>query len=470
MLRFGTDGVRGDADTDLTTPLIVALGRAAARVLGADTFFVGRDTRESGPRIEADLARGLATEGANVVALGVAPTPAIAFLAQRAGSPAAIVSASHNPWNDNGVKLVGADGRKLTGVAEAAIEAELLALIAQPAAEESRRSTAASAARPDANPTMEAEESRRPDANPTMETVSLEAYLAHLLGALDGRSLRGLRVVIDCANGAAYDMGPRALRAAGADVEVLHAAPDGRNINDGCGSTDPSELQRAVVDQGADLGLALDGDADRVVAVDEQGELIDGDQIMVMTALDWHERKMLRNDAIVVTVMSNLGLRRALSGAGVAIVETPVGDRSVTAAMADRDLAIGGEQSGHIVFADLATTGDGVLTGLIVCDLVARRGAALSALAAAMTRLPQVLVNVRLERKVDLGAESGVLRIVREIEAELGDRGRVLVRSSGTEPLLRVMVEAPTSTEAEASAARIVTAIKDLEGEAPEGS
>jgi phosphoglucosamine mutase len=265
-------------------------------------------------------------------------------------------------------------------------------------------------------------------------------------------------------------MGPRALRGAGAEVEVLHATPDGRNINDGCGSTDPSELQRVVVERGADLGLALDGDADRVVAVDEHGALVDGDQIMVMTALDWHERGILRNDAIAVTVMSNLGLRRALSTAGVAIVETPVGDRSVTAAMAERDLAIGGEQSGHIVFADLATTGDGVLTGLIICDLVARRGAALSTLAAAMTRLPQVLVNVRLERKIDLGAEPGLLEAVRKVEAELGDRGRVLVRSSGTEPLLRVMVEAPTAAEAEGAAARIAGAIGEMEGQAPGGS
>jgi phosphoglucosamine mutase len=449
VLRFGTDGVRGDANADLTTPLIVALGRAAARVLGAGTFFIGRDTRESGPRIEADLARGLAAEGANVVALGVAPTPAIAFLAQRAAAPAAIVSASHNPWNDNGVKLVGADGRKLTDVAEAAIEAELRTLIAQPLI---------------AQPLIAQPASQSGSTADSVTPVGdLDAYLEHLVGALDGRSLRGLRVVIDCANGAAYEMGPRAFRAAGAGVEVLHAAPDGRNINDGCGSTDPSELQRAVVEHGADLGLALDGDADRVVAVDEQGELVDGDQIMVMTALDWHERAMLRNDAIAVTVMSNLGLRRALADAGVGIVETPVGDRSVTAAMAEQDLAIGGEQSGHIVFADLATTGDGVLTGLIVADLVARRGAALSALAAAMTRLPQVLVNVPLARKVDLGGESEVGRTVREIEAELGGRGRVLVRSSGTEPLLRVMVEAPSASEAEESAARIVSAIHRLE-------
>ena len=446
MLRFGTDGVRGDADTDLTTPLIVALGRAAARVLGAETFLIGRDTRESGPRIEADLARGLAAEGASVVALGVAPTPAVAFLAQRRAAPAAIVSASHNPWPDNGVKLVGPDGRKLGDEAEAAIEALLMGGFASEGA-------------------ADAAVERRDSSESSVARVGdLDAYLAHLLGALDGRSLDGLRVVIDCANGAAFDIGPRALRAAGAEVEVLHAAPDGRNINDACGSTDPSELQRAVVEHGADLGFALDGDADRVVAVDEQGELVDGDQIMVMTALDWHERGMLRNDAIAVTVMSNLGLRRALAGAGVGIAETPVGDRSVTAAMAAGDLAIGGEQSGHIVFADLATTGDGVLTGLIVGDLVTRRGVGLSTLAASMTRLPQVLVNVRLARKVDLEAEPGIGAAVREIEAELGDRGRVLVRSSGTEPLLRVMVEAPTSGEAEAAAARIAAAIH--EGEA----
>jgi phosphoglucosamine mutase len=289
--------------------------------------------------------------------------------------------------------------------------------------------------------------------------VDLDAYVVHLLSALDGRSLDGLRVVIDCANGAAFDLGPRALRAAGAVVEVLHAAPDGRNINDGCGSTDPSALQRVVVDHGAQLGLALDGDADRVVAVDEKGELVDGDQIMVMTALDWHERGMLRNDAIAVTVMSNLGLRRALSAGGVAIVETPVGDRSVTAAMATRDLAIGGEQSGHIVFADLATTGDGVLTGLLVADVVARRGRTLSELAGAMTRLPQVLVSVPVTGGVALD-DGAVQETIGKVEAELGDRGRVMVRSSGTEPVVRVMVEAPTEDEAAAAAARVRTALE----------
>jgi phosphoglucosamine mutase len=436
MLRFGTDGVRGDADTDLTSPLVEGLGRAAATVLGADAFLVGRDTRESGPRIEADLTRGLAAGGATVRSLGVASTPAIAFLAQRAGVPAAIVSASHNAWTDNGVKLVGADGRKLADDVEAAIESTLLELASVHRTSSGTGTQVGSVA-----------------------ASELDAYVDHLLGALEGRTLAGLHIVVDCANGAASELAPRALRAAGAQVEVLHAEPDGRNINEACGSTYPQELQASVRAHGADLGLALDGDADRVVAVDERCELVDGDQIMVLTALDWHERGILRGDAIVVTVMSNLGLRRALTAAGVGIVETPVGDRNVTAAMAAHDLAIGGEQSGHIVFADLATTGDGVLTGLLVADVVARRGRTLSELAGAMTRLPQVLVNVGVTGGVGLG-DGAVQETIGKVEAELGDRGRVMVRSSGTEPVVRVMVEAPTEDEAAAAAARVRAALE----------
>jgi len=437
VLRFGTDGVRGDADTYLTPALVFALARAAARVIRADEFLIGRDTRESGPRIDADLTRGFAAEGARVTSLGVASTPAIAFLAQRTGVPAAIVSASHNPWNDNGVKIVGGDGRKLADEVERAIEVELQVQLDAPAA----------APRP---PTEVAAPAR---------TVDLDAYVEHLLGALDGRRLEGVHIVVDCANGAASELAPRAFAAAGARVDVINAAPDGRNINAGCGSTHPQSLQDAVRAHGADLGLALDGDADRVLAVDEHGELVDGDQLMVMTALDWHGRGMLRNDAIAVTVMSNLGLRRALAAAGVGIVETPVGDRNVIVAMAARDLAIGGEQSGHIVFADLATTGDGVLTGLIVSDLLARRGVPMSELAGAMTRLPQVLVNVRVAPGVDLELPR-VQQAVREVAGDLGNRGRLVVRSSGTEPVVRVMVEAPTEAEAASAAARVRAALE----------
>ncbi len=344
------------------------------------------------------------------------------------------MSASHNPWTDNGVKIVTADGRKLPDDVEAAIEAEMLSIVTLPSASSSV-------------------------ARPPVARADLDAYVGHLLGALDGRSLDGLHVVLDCANGAASELGPRAFAAAGARVEVINAEPDGRNINADCGSTYPDGLQRVVRDAGADVGLALDGDADRVLAADERGELVDGDQIMVMTALDWHARGVLRDDAIVVTVMSNLGLRRALAAAGVGIVETPVGDRHVVAAMAERNLAIGGEQSGHIVFADLATTGDGVLTGLIVADLVARQGVPLSALAASMTRLPQVLVNVRLAGPVDLERAS-IRDAIQAVEADLGERGRVVVRASGTEPMVRVMVEAPTEAEASAAAARIKAALE----------
>ena len=440
MLRFGTDGVRGDAHTDLTSPLVIALGRAAARIIGAGTFLIGRDTRESGPRIEADLTQGFAAVGVGVRTLGVASTPAIAFLAQRAGLPAAIVSASHNPWNDNGIKIVGRDGRKLAPEIETEIEAEL-------------RSQLESVSTLPSAPLL-----TLPSASPLV--LELEAYISHLLGALDGRTLEGLRVVVDCANGAASELGPRALREAGALVQVINAEPDGRNINADCGSTHPEQLQAAVRTAGADLGLALDGDADRVLAVDESGELVDGDQIMVMVALDRHERATLRNDAIAITVMSNLGLRRALTAAGVEIVETPVGDRNVTTAMAERDLAIGGEQSGHIVFADLATTGDGVLTGLIVGDLLVRRRVKMSAQAALMTRLPQVLVNVRLARPVDPDAAPAVQDAIRQVAAELGDRGRIMVRPSGTEPVVRIMVEAPTEAEATAAADRVKTALE----------
>jgi len=441
VLRFGTDGVRGNADTDLTTPLLFALGRAAARVIGAGEFVVGRDTRASGPRIEADLTAGFATEGARVRSLGIASTPAVAFFAQRANVPAAIVSASHNPWSDNGVKLLSRDGRKLAPEIETEIEtqADLLFDPALPrVAEPSARSTP-----------------------PDDDHADLDPYVRHLLSALAGRSLDTVHVVLDCANGAASEVGPRALRATGARVDVINASPDGRNINAACGSTSPQTLQRAVVERNADLGLALDGDADRVIAVDEHGALVDGDQIMVMAALDWHQRGMLRHNAIAVTVMSNLGLRRALSAAGVDIVETPVGDRNVIAAMTGHDLAIGGEQSGHIVFADLATTGDGVLTGLIVGDLLARRGQPMSVLAAYMTRLPQVLVNVRLAPGVDLELPS-VRDAARLVETDLGERGRLVLRSSGTEPVVRVMVEAPTEAEAASAAARIRAA---LEGE-----
>lgn len=436
MLRFGTDGVRGDAEKDLPTPFVVALGRAVARVLSPERVFIGRDTRASGPRIEAGLAVGLQSEVAQTVLLGVLPTPAIAFVAARAGMPAAIVSASHNPWSDNGVKVIGADGCKLPDGAEDAIEAELEVELAS-------TSDRSGHAYVDLEPSFSADE------------AGAAAYIAHVLSTLEGRDLDGLDVVLDCANGAGFDVGPRVLRDAGARVHVLHAAPDGRNINAACGSTYPDDLRRAVVERGAALGLALDGDGDRVMAVDERGEVVDGDQIMTMTAIDMHERGELRHDAIAVTVMSNLGLRRAMTAAGIGVVETPVGDRHVVAAMQAHDLVLGGEQSGHIVYSRYATTGDGLLTGLRVADLVRRSGRPASALAAQMNRVPQVLVNIRVAKQVDIGASPVLGDAVREVEAELGDAGRVLVRASGTEPLVRVMIEADAQNVADAAAERL---------------
>jgi phosphoglucosamine mutase len=435
VLRFGTDGVRGDAENDLPTPFVVALGRAVARVLHPERVVVGRDTRASGPRIEQALAIGLRSEIVQPVLLGVLPTPAIAFVAANEGVPAAIVSASHNPWTDNGVKVIGADGRKLADDVEAAIEAELEIEVGSTW---DRRTYT--------------EEPH--DAPFAADAIVSEAYIAHLLSATDSR-LDGLQVVLDCANGAGFRVGPRALEAAGARVHVLHAHPDGRNINDGCGSTHPESLRKAVVEHGAALGLALDGDGDRVLAVDERGDLVDGDQIMTMIALDTHGRGALANDAIAVTVMSNLGLRRALRTAGIDVIETPVGDRNVVDAMRSHGLVLGGEQSGHIVFAQHATTGDGLLTGLHVAALLRRTNRPLSVLADQMTRVPQVLVNIRVARRAEMGASPALVEAIRGVEAELGETGRVLVRASGTEPLVRVMIEADAQAVADAAAARL---------------
>jgi phosphoglucosamine mutase len=440
VLRFGTDGVRGDADRDLPSPFIFALARAMARVLRPERVLIGRDTRASGPRIVSDLAQGLLAEGVTPVQLGVLPTPAIAFVAAQRREPAAIVSASHNRWSDNGVKVIGADGRKLPDGAEDAIERELEALVAEMAGRYGAAGTTRTGA---------------PAPAFGADPAAADSYVEHLLSTLEGRSVAGLDVVIDCAHGAGFDLAPRVFRAAGTDVHVLHAEPSGHNINDGCGSTHPEALQAAVVRANAQLGLALDGDGDRMLAVDEHGTLVDGDQIMTMCAIDMHVRGKLRNDAIAVTVMSNLGLRRALRGAGIDVFETPVGDRHVVSAMHEHDLALGGEQSGHIVFADFATTGDGLLTGLRVADLVMRTGRPLSVLASQMQRVPQVLVNVRVNRRVDVGASAALGAAVREVEHDLGEGGRVLVRGSGTEPLVRIMIEADEQATADKAAAHL---------------
>jgi phosphoglucosamine mutase len=431
-VKFGTDGLRGVAGTELTAELALALGRAAARILGGPRFVVGRDTRESGPWLEAAFAAGVAAEGIDVELLGVLPTPGVAWLAAEAGVPAAMISASHNPFHDNGIKLFGAGGRKLSDEVEARLEADLLA---------------------SSSPIEPIGRIRHG------EDDGRERYVGHLVGSVDTRGL-GLSVVIDCANGASSVTAADALRRLGCDVDVLHASPDGRNINDGCGSTHPEGLQARVVELGADIGLAFDGDADRVLAVDHTGRIIDGDHLIAMFAIDLAARGRLAASAVVVTVMTNLGFRIAMRERGIRVVETKVGDRYVLEAMESEQLALGGEQSGHIIFRELASTGDGVLTGIQLLDLVHRSDRPLAELAdEAMTSLPQVLRNVRVERR-GLDVSAAIADEIASVTSELGDHGRVLIRPSGTEPLVRVMVEAPTAELADDAAARLVAAVE----------
>jgi phosphoglucosamine mutase len=457
VLKFGTDGVRGVANAELTPELALALGRAAARVLGGERFAVGRDTRRSGPLLEAALAAGLAAEGADVVLLGVVPTPAVAWWSATEGAPAAMVSASHNPFPDNGIKLFAAGGRKLTDEVEERLEAEMHRLLG--AGDTSDAGSGTGAANGErAVPTGAAVGRVLPSPG------SHGGYAAAVTATLEGRRLGGLTAVVDCANGSASVVAPGVLRELGADVHVLHADPDGVNINAGCGSTHTDDLARTVVERGADLGVAFDGDADRVLLVDGKGGLVDGDQIIALCAIDRHRRGVLAGDSVVVTVMSNLGFRQAMERNGIAVVETAVGDRYVLEALEERGLALGGEQSGHVIFRDLATTGDGLLTAVQALDVIVRSGRPLADLAAeAMTRLPQVLRSVRVARR-DPELVERLGHAVAEVENRLGGHGRVLVRPSGTEPLVRVMAEAPTEADAEAAVAELVHAVRALAG------
>ena len=437
-MRFGTDGVRGRAHDELTTAFAVRLARAAAHVLGADgcrEVVVGGDTRTSTPDFDAALTEGFAESGLDVVRLGVAPTPQVAHEARRRGAMGAVVSASHNPFHDNGIKLFAPGGVKLPDEVERRIEAEL-------------------------DEPGDATVSGRGAVVDATGSSAAEPYVDHVLEVLEGRDLGGLRVVLDVANGAAHQVAPRALRRAGADVTVVADRPDGRNINAGCGATHPELVAAAVVDAGAEVGIALDGDADRLIAVDHRGRVVDGDHVLAICALDLRERGRLAHDTVVVTVMTNLGFHLAMRDAGISVVDTRVGDRYVLEALAAGGFSLGGEQSGHVVFPERATTGDGALTALALLDVVRRSGRGLADLAdAAMTSLPQVLVNVPVERRVpDVGER--LAAEVAEVEAELGDTGRVLLRASGTEPLVRVMVEAPTAAEAERAAGRLADVVR----------
>jgi phosphoglucosamine mutase len=446
-LKFGTDGVRGVANSELTPELALALGRAAARVIGGDTWLVGRDTRRSGPLLHAALAAGLASEGATVRDIGVLPTPGVAHLSAVDDLPAAMISASHNPFGDNGIKLFSPGGLKLDDETEERLEAELAELEAAGIPGAADRATGAAVGRLE------------------VDTDAGHRYVRHLReDVLGGRRLSGLRVVIDCANGAASDVAPDVLTGLGAQVTVLHAEPDGVNINADCGSNHPESLRQQVVHRGAEVGLAFDGDADRLTAVDAHGNVVDGDHIIAICALDLHEQERLAADTVVVTVMTNLGFRHAMRDHGISVVETAVGDRYVLEALGKGGYSLGGEQSGHVIFRDLASTGDGVLTGIMLLDVMSRTGRTLADLASVMQRLPQVLCNVTVARRdpaliEHLGAD------IAAAELALGGEGRVLVRPSGTEPMVRVMVEAPTHDEAQAVADRLVEAVRHATGE-----
>jgi phosphoglucosamine mutase len=441
---FGTDGVRGLANADLTPELALALGRAAVGVLLAEgsgaparpAVLVGRDPRASGTLLESALVAGILSAGGDVLAAGVVPTPAVAFLTRHFGAAAgAVISASHNAMPDNGIKFFGPEGFKLPDAVEDRIEAAL--------------GTDANGA---PRPTGAGVGILRPAADD-----AVEAYLAHLLEGIP--DLDGLEVVVDCANGAAAEIAPEAYRRAGAKVTAVAADPDGHNINDGVGSTHPEHVQAALARTGARVGLAHDGDADRLLAVDEHGTLVDGDVILAICALDARDRDDLPTNTVVTTVMTNLGFRQAMDHHGIAVTQTAVGDRYVLEAMRAGGHTLGGEQSGHLIFLDRATTGDGLLTGLRLLSVVARTGQSLSELATVMRRLPQVLVNVRVADRHALEGAAAVWQAVEQEQGRLGDRGRVLVRPSGTEALVRVMVEAETQEEATATADRLAAVV-----------
>jgi phosphoglucosamine mutase len=436
--RFGTDGVRGVANADLTPEAALALGRAAAEVLGGERFVVGRDTRRSGPLLEAALVAGVCAAGVDVEVLGVVPTPAVAHTAAGLGAAGAVISASHNPFPDNGIKLFAVGGRKLDDGAQAAVEArwhDLLGGGPTPAGP-----TGAGVGR-------------------VVTGVGVDAWVDAVVASA-GVALGGLHVVVDAANGAASAFAGPVFERLGARVEVMGAEPDGLNINDRCGSTHPERLARRVVAAGADLGLALDGDADRLLAVDRRGDLVDGDHILAILAPDLRDRGALAHDTVVVTVMTNLGFRLAMQRAGISVVETPVGDRHVLTAMEAGGFNLGGEQSGHVIFRHLATTGDGLLTGVQLAAAVVRAGRPLDRLAAdAMTPVPQLLRGVPVPRP-DRDLVERVSAEVAGAERRLGAEGRVLLRPSGTEPVIRVMVEAVDAELARSVCDELVEAVQ----------
>ena len=431
---FGTDGVRGVVGETLTGDLARDLGRAAATVLirhgqTRPQFVVGRDTRVSGGMLEDAMGEGIRSAGGEILRVGVVPTPAVAFLAAELDAAGVVISASHNPAEYNGIKLFASSGYKLPESLEDEIQAEM------------------------SHTPGEAEEGSE-----TLLPEASERYLHHLTDR--GDRLDGMKVVVDCANGAASALAPEVYRRLGAEVVVMNDAPDGVNINQGCGALHPEVVAAEVVRTGADAGIAHDGDADRALFADVQGNVIDGDQVLVACAMDLKERRLLDNDTIVTTVMANIGLRRAMADAGIRVITSRVGDRYVLEDMLRTGAVLGGEQSGHVIFADCATTGDGLLTAIRFLSTSVRTGLPVSDLASKMERFPQVMVNVRVSDGAALDGAGSVWEAAGEAERELGEQGRILIRASGTEPLVRVMVEAPTEASARAHAERIAERVR----------
>lgn len=422
---FGTDGIRGVAGTPPLDPTTIfatglAIGHSLKRAHASARVLLGRDTRASSPEIAAMLAAGLRQAGVAVESAGVVPTPAVALLVRTHGFQAgAVISASHNPWRDNGIKLFGADGYKLPDAVELAIEEEILG-------------HASSVVPPD-----------KRDIPPLEDNAHmLSDYVEFLLRAVSGLNLNGLRIVADCANGAASTVAPAVFAKLGGEVALLNIEPDGSNINDGCGALHPEYVAEAVVERAAQVGLSFDGDADRCMLAGSRGNVVNGDAILLMAARDLKARGLLTGDVVVATTMSNMGLEAALRRSGIAMLRAPVGDRYVLEQMQQHNAALGGEQSGHILFPHLATTGDGLLTALVVLDLVARSGRSIDELTADLKVFPQVILNVKVREKKPLNTLPSVAARIAEAESELQESGRVVVRYSGTEALARVMIEA----------------------------
>jgi phosphoglucosamine mutase len=445
---FGTDGIRAVAgETPLDPTTVYACGLALAHSLRGDAaqpaVLLGRDTRESSPWIAATLAAGLREAGARVESAGIVPTPAVAFLARTHGFQAGVViSASHNPWRDNGIKLFGADGFKLPDALELAMEEEILHAAA----------AISKAPDPDRLP--------RVDDNPGLQAD----YIQFLIDSVPGLKLNGLRIVADCANGAAAAVAPELFRRLNGDgragITLLNTTPDGRNINAGCGALHPTYVASEVMALGADLGLAFDGDADRCMLAGAHNNVINGDAILLVAARDLKERGLLTENLVVATTMSNMGLEAALRHSGIRMERAPVGDRYVLEQMLAHNSALGGEQSGHILLPHLATTGDGLLTSLVVLDLIARTGKSIDELTADLKVFPQVIINVKVREKRPMESIPAVVAAIHAAEEELKDSGRVVIRYSGTEALARVMIEAESETQMRRHADIIADAIR----------